>query len=320
MSLLYTRRRRSQSCGSFASYKEQIAIEKPAKPELIEGYAHICFDELGLWFRGILSTPDGQSSYNLLGKRTKLGLTEEINDVTADGSVPDIIRDFPSPLRTPNSGSVEMRSPEFNGIASGSVSRQDSIDSRMERELQFILEELPISKQDISPPALDSRNGSEPVSRPGSPPSTQQIVRALDNLLISNPTVCNINAFQLDYNNVSPMSPFRSRSGSRSQQNVDTISVVFDVTVSDLEEGSQHCIRGVSGRKGSNLTLRNRQLVFRTDRSYWGQRADMIIQKQLAAPDMMGQGCHVFAGPMRFYFYDNSLQSSGASSLTNWCW
>jgi hypothetical protein len=130
----------------------------------------------------------------------------------------------------------------------------------------------------------------------------------------------NINAFQLDYNNVSPMSPFRSRSGSRSQQNVDTISVVFDVTVSDLEEGSQHCIRGVSGRKGSNLTLRNRQLVFRTDRSYWGQRADMIIQKQLAAPDMMGQGCHVFAGPMRFYFYDNSLQSSGASSLTNWCW
>ena len=319
MSILYTRRRRSQSFGSFGSFKEQLAMEKPAKPELIEGYAHICFDELGLWFRGILSTPDGQSSYNLSGKRTKLEVTEEMDNV-ADISVPDIIRDFPSPLRTPNSGSVEIRSPEFNGIASsGNISRQDSIDSRTERELQFILEELPNSKQDISPPALDSRHGSQPVSRPGSPPSTQQIVRALDNLLISSPTVCNINAFQLEYNNVSPMSPFRSRSGSRSQQNVETISVVFDVTVSDLEEGSQHCIRNVSGRKGNNLTLRNKQLCFITERSYWGQRADMIIQKQLAAPDMMGQGCHVFAGPMRFYFY-NSLTSSGASSLTNWCW
>ncbi len=148
MSLLYTRRRRSQSFGSFGSFKEQLAMEKPAKPELIEGYAHICFDELGLWFRGILSTPDGQSSYNLSGKRTQLTMTEEMDDV-ADGGAPDVIRDFPSPLRTPNSGSVEMRSPEFNSITSGCVSRQDSIDSRTERELQFILEELPNTKRDI---------------------------------------------------------------------------------------------------------------------------------------------------------------------------
>ncbi len=316
MSLLYTRRRRSQSFGSFGSFKEQLAMEKPAKPELIEGYAHICFDELGLWFRGILSTPDGQSSYNLSGKRTQLVVTEEMDDV-ADGGAPDVIRDFPSPLRTPNSGSVEMRSPEFNSITSGCVSRQDSIDSRTERELQFILEELPNTKRDISPPAPYSQ--SEPVSRPGSPPSTQQIVRALDNLLISSPTVCTVNSLPSDYNNTSPMSPFRSRSGSRSHMNVDTVSVVFDVTVSDLEEGSQHCIRSVSGRKGNTLTLRNKQLCFVTERSFWGQRADMIIQKQLAAPDLVGQGCHVFAGPMRFYFY-NSLTSSGASSLTNWCW
>ncbi|KAI9551798.1 hypothetical protein GHT06_022134 [Daphnia sinensis] len=314
MSLLYSRRRRSQSFGSFGSFKEQLAMEKPvaAKPELIEGYAHICFDEQELWFRGILSTADGQSSYNLTGKRTCRGMTEENDDVT-DG--PDVVRDFPSPLRTPNSGSVEIRSQDVSA-ASGCVSRQDSMDSRAERELQFILEELPMSQkqQDNSPPVLDSCCGSQPVSRPGSPPSTQQIVRALDNLLISSPTVCSISSYNLDNT-----SPFRSRSGSRSHQPTETVSVVFDVTISDLEEGSQHSIRSVSGRKGNSLTLRNKQLCFVTERSFWGQRADMIIQKQLAAPDMVGQGYHVFAGPMRFYFY-NGFTSSGASSLTNWCW
>lgn len=314
MSLLYSRRRRSQSFGSFGSFKEQLAMEKPAaaKPELIEGYAHICFDEQGLWFRGILSTADGQSSYNLTGKKSRFGMTEE-NDEIDDA--PDVIRDFPSPVRTPNSGSVEIRSKDASA-ASGCVSRQDSMDSRAERELQFILEELPmpLKQQDNSPPVTDSCCGSQPVSRPGSPPSTQQIVRALDNLLISSPTACSIGSDNLDN-----MSPFRSRSGSRSHHPAEAVSVVFDVTVSDLEEGTQHCIRSVSGRKGNSLTLRNKQFCFVTDRSFWGQRADMIIQKQLAAPDMVGQGCHVFAGPMRFYFY-NGLKTSAASSLTNWCW
>ena len=48
----------------------------PAKPELIEGYAHLCFDDQGLWFRGILLTTDGQSSYTLSGKRTRIELNQ----------------------------------------------------------------------------------------------------------------------------------------------------------------------------------------------------------------------------------------------------
>lgn len=301
-------------------------MEKPvaAKPELIEGYAHLCFDDQGMWFRGILLSADGHSSYTLSGKRTRLELAEEnCNGIPEkEDHSPDIIRDFPSPLRTPLCGSVEIRSQD---MVSGPISRQDSLDSRTERELQFILEEIPMSRdqqplkplQDSSPPALHSQSGSQPVSRPGSPLSTHQIIRALDNLLIRS-SGCNIPSVSQQSDNTSPMSPFRSRSGSRSQQPVETVSVVFDVTVSDLEEGSQHSIRNVAGRKGNNLTLRNRQLCFITERSFWGQRADMVIQKQLAAPEMVGQGCHVFAGPMRFYF--NNPLTSGASSLTNWCW
>lgn len=324
MSLIYTRRRRSQSFGSFGSYKDQVSMEKPdvAKPELIEGYAHLCFDEHGLWFRGILLSTDGHTSYNLSGKRTRLELAEENNGESTEEHSPDVVRDFPSPLRTPIYGSVEIRSPD-NIAASGSHSRQNSLDSRTERELQFILEEIPMSgirdqeqlKQNGSP-AVGSQGGSQPVSRPGSPPSTQQIIKALDNLLIRSTGGQSISEQPFDD---SPMSTsFRSRSGSRSQQQLETISVVYDITVSDLEEGSQHNIRNVAGRKGNNLTLRNRQLCFVTERSFYGQRADMVIQKQLAAPEMVGQKCHVFAGPMRFYFY-NSL-TSVASSLTNWCW
>lgn len=334
MSMIYTRRRRSQSFGSYGSFKDQLSMEKPvvAKPELIEGYAHLCFDEQGLWFRGILLTADGQSSYNLMGKRTRLEVTEEngVEEILNDDHSPDVVRDFPSPLRTPTIyGSVEIRSQDINA-ASGCQSRQNSLDSRTERELQFILEEIPMSgsindqkqlKQDSSPVLL-SQGGSQPVSRPGSPPSTQQIIRALDNLLIrstsySNSSVSERGQQQLD--NFDSPGSFRSRSGSRSQQQLDSISVVYDITVADLEEGSQHSIRGVAGRKGNHLTLRNRQLCFVTERSFWGQRADMVIQKQIAAPEMVGQGCHVFAGPMRFYFY-NPLTSGASSLTTNWCW
>lgn len=313
MSAIYTRRRRSQSFGSFSSFKEQLAAEKPlaaAKPELIEGYAHLCFDEKGHWFRGILLTADAQS-FTLSGRTTtQLELTEE-NDVTVlPTDSPDVLRDFPSPLRTPPTR-AEIKPQE---ISSGSTSRQDSIDSRTERELQFILEELPEMRDQQSSPM---KEGSPPtlmhsMSRPGSPPSTQQIIKALDNLLIQS--FDGENKPDMD----SPLSSFRSRSGSRSNQPLESVSVMFDITVSDLEEGSQHNIRNVAGRKGNNLTLRNRQLCFVTERSFWGQRADMVIQKQLAAPEMVGQRCHVFAGPMRFYFY-NPL-TSGPSSLTNWCW
>ena len=58
------------------------------------------------------------------------------------------------------------------------------MDCGMERELQFILEEIPLSGRGgrLASPAESTR--SLPVSRPGSPPSTEQIARALDNLLI----------------------------------------------------------------------------------------------------------------------------------------
>ena len=47
----------------------------------------------------------------------------------------------------------------------------------------------------------------------------------------------------------------------------------------------------------------------------------MVIQKQLGAPELVGQGYHVFAGPMRFY-YENVFRTPNESpSVTNnWCW
>lgn len=319
MSMIYTRRRRSQSFGSYGSFKDPIPVERSGKPELIEGYAHLCFEENGQWFRGFLLSTDGHSSYTLSGKRT-LQQPESIED--EGNNSPDVIRDFPSPMRTPIHGSTEICS---------SMSRQNSIDSRTERDLQFILEEIPMSKDVDGRQPLNlktdaaSQGGSQPVSRPGSPPSTQQIIRALDDLLIrsddSPPEIASPEQQQQQQMSQSLYdSPFRSRSGSRSQQQMETISVVFDITVSDPEEGCQHKISHVAGRKGNRLTLRNRQLCFVTERSFWGQRADMIIQKQLAAPEMVGQGCHVFAGPMRFYFYNQLTLAATPLNTTNWCW
>ena len=228
-------------------------------------------------------------------------------------------------------------------------------------QLQFILEEIPLAGRRsgrgggrLVSPTESTR--SLPVSRPGSPPTTEQIARALDNLLIhdyesvmeepdtdtdhttdthdtrgKNIFACrhlvlsqsalmiNVSIAGAVSSEESPPVSFRSRSGSRSQ--IETMSVMYDVTISDLEEGTQHHIRSVNGRSGNTCTLRSRQLCFATDRSFWGQRADMVIQKQLAAPDLVGQGCHVFAGPMRFYYNPISHEaSSSKSSLNNWCW
>jgi len=202
-------------------------------------------------------------------------------------------------------------------------------------QLQFILEEIPLSGRRsgrgggrLVSPTESTR--SLPVSRPGSPPTTEQIARALDNLLIHDSESVMEEPDTDDTTDThdtrvsseeSPPVSFRSRSGSRSQ--METVSVMYDVSICDLEEGTQHNIRGINGRSGNTCTLRSRQLCFATDRSFWGQRADMVIQKQLAAPELVGQGCHVFAGPMRFYYNPISpeaFSSSSKSSLNNWCW
>ena len=264
MSLIYTRRKRSQSFGSYGSFKDQLAAEKLAgsspKPELIEGYAHICFNDDTHCFRGILLTADG-TSYNISAKRSRLGLTEENENSPHEMPSLDIIRDFPSPLRSDLTSSDSF------------ISRQSSLDARAAGELQFILEEMPsagivpIGDEKASPPSQIS-------SRPGSPPTQQQIISALDNLLIRHSNSPQTEHPQLDecVLSGSPISPFRSRSGSRSGSNrsqADVISVVFDIAVSDLEDGTQHNIRNVGGRLGASFTLRNRQLCFATELTYW---------------------------------------------------
>jgi len=333
MSAFYTRRRRSQSFGSYGSYKEQESSDRAAsaaaaasaKPELIEGYAHMCFGEQALWFRGIMLTTTG-TSYNLSGRRSRL--IPESNPQS-----PDVIRDFP--LRS--QGSIDFKTSRASSQISIASSLPNSTDwSGAERcssstQLHFILEEMPLSVSAragrgaaggrLVSPTESTR--SLPVSRPGSPPNTEQIARALDNLLIHDyETVMeeepDTNDNTASNGDNSPVS-YRSRSGSRSH--METTSITYDVTISDLEEGTQHTIRGVNGRSGNTCTLRSRQLCFATERSFWGQRADMVIQKQLAAPDLVGQGCHVFAGPMRFYYNPISPDAtSSKSSLNNWCW
>lgn len=279
MSVIFSRRRRSQSFGSYGSYKEQLATESasnnnhlPSKPELIEGYAHICFtDEKALWFRGILLTADG-TSYTLTAKRTRLAVTEEElsgGRPDHDGS-PDVLHDYPSPLGSRGSAS-DM----------GSVSRQSSLDARTAGELQFILEEMPA----VSTAKPD--DSKQPTSLPGSPPTSQQIIKALDNLLIRNTSSgggCLHEEQQRPDGNVgnSPcLSPFRSRSGSRSQQQLETISVMYDISVSDLEDGTRHDIRRVGGRKGNNFTLRSRQLCFVTERSFWYVASKLNIPSRI---------------------------------------
>ena len=113
----------------------------------------------------------------------------------------------------------------------------------------------------------------------------------------------------------------RSRGSSSSPwYGYPPVSAVFDITVSDLEEGAEHHIRRVNSRNGQNCTLRCRQLCFVTEKTFWGQRADLVIQKQLAAPELVGQGCHVFAGPMRFYFNRQVQPLSASFSNPRWCW
>ena len=254
--MIYSRRRRSQSFGSYGSFKEVLAAETSSnsrptfKPELIEGYAHICFtNEAALCFRGILLTADG-TSYTLTAKRSRLTTTEEDKETTqqpdSEGDhSPDVLHDYPSPLRSHGSTS-EMLS---------GCSRQSSLDGRGASELQFVLEEMP--------------ERSEPASLPGAPPSTQQIIRALDKLLIRNAAGGPLYDDQPPEPGSPCLSPFRSRSGSKSGQNIETVSVTFDVCVADLEDGTQHTIRNVGGRKGHSFTLRNRQLCFVTERSFW---------------------------------------------------
>lgn len=306
MSSLYSRRKRSSSFGSYGAYR---AIEKPAdlKPELIEGYAHICFDDQALWFRGILLTAEGQS-YNLNGERILIS-EEDVKIDESDG--PDVIRDFPSPILTSSKGSLGS-----SDSSSAAPSRKNSIDSQPEKELQFNLEDSNKASPDQSP--LTSQ----------SPPSTQQIIKALDSLIITTNKMSSISEHKIEEDKESPIlspvlspsgfdSPFRSRSGSRNKQNIETIPVSFDIVITDLEEGTQHKIRHVTGRKGSALTLRSKQLCFMTEKAFWGQRAVMVIQKQLAVPELVGQKCHVYAGPMRFYVTPRTFE---ARSLTNWCW
>lgn len=116
MSAFYTRRRRSQSFGSYGSYKEQEQEQSSerdtgdssepsdvcVKPELIEGYAHMCFEQQALWFRGIMLTTDG-TSYNLSGRRSRLGQLQDAHSQNLQS--PDVIRDFP--LRS--QGSIDMK-------------------------------------------------------------------------------------------------------------------------------------------------------------------------------------------------------------------
>jgi len=181
MSAFYSRRRRSQSFGSFGSYKEQKNAERwtsSDQPELVEGYAHMCFDQQALSFRGIMLTTNG-TSFNLTGKRC-CGTASPASSTAA----PDVMRDFPSPRHSQTSIDVKTSSSDAETRYSFANTKQNSMDCGMERELQFILEEIPLSGRGgrLASPAESTR--SLPVSRPGSPPSTEQIARALDNLLI----------------------------------------------------------------------------------------------------------------------------------------
>ena len=346
LSSSYRWRRRTQSFGSYGSCKEQSALEKTSaveKPELIEGYAHICFNDEGSWLRGSLVTADG-TAYNLAGHKVEGDVYDEPDGHAEGKASPDIVRDFPSPLRShPGSGELsrttsssavvakEMKSVDS---AARSSSRQNSMDGNLERELQFILEDFPTCNEAgngesvTDPVTSSSPTDSITSSRPGSPPTSQQILKALDNLLIREQSA-NLELKTPNSNPSSPslynknnmnMTPFRSRSSSRSMADRPPVSAVFDITVSDLEEGAEHHIRRVNSRNGQNCTLRCRQLCFVTEKTFWGQRADLVIQKQLAAPELVGQGCHVFAGPMRFYFNRQVQPLSASFSNPRWCW
>ena len=331
MSATYGWRRRTKSLGcDAASLKKEsrgALTRKPAlyneaeKPELIEGYAHICFDDQGSWFRGSLVNANG-TAYNLNGKRTHLGVHEEMPLDASLGTSFDIIRDFPTAMKS--AGSVESQT--SLGV-NGTSSRQSSLDCNTARELQFILEDLPTddgsnnnSHQSLASPA-DSAS-SLPVSRPGSPPTTQQLLKALDSLFINSADCCSSLEPRGESSDPSSphrmASPFRSRSGSRSLP--DPVSAVFDLTVYDLEDGTRHLLRNVNSRNGPKCTMRSRQLCFITDRVFWGQRADLVIQKQLAAPDLVGKNCHVYAGPMRLYFNQLAVPAHHESYSNQWCW
>lgn len=119
-----------------------------------------------------------------------------------------------------------------------------------ERELQFILEDPePYVEQE----GVVSSSSSS--SRPGSPPSSQQIVRALDALLLKDTSDASGESSPIVSMNL-------GRSLSRSLIERSDMTTVYDVTVSDLEDATQHLIRQVGSRNSYSSTLRNRQFCF----------------------------------------------------------
>jgi len=275
-----------------------IAEDSAAKPELIEGYAHLCFEDQGSWFRGILITTDG-TSYTLTGKKVALDLDRQLTSAQMDeNGIPDVVRDFTSPLARSRVGSFDLARPAIENNAPATE----------ERELQFILEDPePYVEQE----GVVSSSSSS--SRPGSPPSSQQIVRALDALLLKDTSDASGESSPIVSMNL-------GRSLSRSLIERSDMTTVYDVTVSDLEDATQHLIRQVGSRNSYSSTLRNRQFCFSAEKAYWGQRADLVIQKQLAAADLVGRGCHVFAGPLRFYFTPANRATSDPCAGPAWCW
>ena len=277
---------RRRSVGTFGSLQERST---GSVPELIEGYAHICFDRKSLWFRGNIITHQG-SSYNLSGKRS----TER------DADVAEAECDGPStaPILDPAVGSPSQQQDDKLCLSGNRITGE--LDSP---QLQFALEEFP--GEDHSADSPIHSVGSLSVSSAGSPVETRRMMAALDHLFVDeeSPFGCH--------------DATHSRSRSTSRSSIVDVYSMFDITVCDLEEGTQHSIRNVTGMSGQSCTLRNKHFSFVTEKAFRGQKADMVIQRDFD-PQLVEQGCHVFAGPVRFHY--KPLMPVSSSLTNNWCW
>jgi hypothetical protein len=74
------------------------------------------------------------------------------------------------------------------------------------------------------------------------------------------------------------------------------------------------------GRSTTLCQQSSSSLSFVTEKTFLGQRVDLVIQTQLAAPEHVGQGRHVFAGPMRFFFSQQVQPLSASFFNPRWCW
>ncbi|KAK2727823.1 hypothetical protein QYM36_008343 [Artemia franciscana] len=94
---------------------------------------------------------------------------------------------------------------------------------------------------------------------------------------------------------------------------------VFDIIVSDMEQGLQFVVPDVKFVCGQECNISSKDISFHTDVVYWGQKADLVILKHFG-PDFVEKGCMVYAGDLKIKYKDSiERYAVTPEASSSWC-